>query len=119
MLLRGIAAGAARVSRAPPSALPTVVNDNAIPGNSGQATRQDVIKSRTSPAIGIIFLAATLAALSRSGAARGDNRTYRNAPVQSESKSLEHGSSIDLRGGRRRRRDRSVRSRSDRPVHGR
>jgi hypothetical protein len=72
VLLRGIAAGAARVSRAPPSALPTVVNDNAIPGNSGQATRQDVIKSRTSPAIGIIFLAATLAALSRSGAARGE-----------------------------------------------
>lgn len=58
MLLRGIAAGAARVSRAPPSALPTVVHDNAIPGNSGQATRQDVIKSRTSLAIGIIFLAA-------------------------------------------------------------
>src|SRR5262245_28012097 len=72
MLLRGIAAGAARVSRAPPSALPTVVHDNAIPGNSGQATRQDVIKSRTSLAIGIIFLAATLAALSRSGAAWGE-----------------------------------------------
>ena len=84
MLLRGIAAGAARVSRASPSTLPTVVHDNAIPGNSGQATRQDVIKSRTSLAIGIIFLAATLAALSRSGAAWGEQPTY----VQEHTRSI-------------------------------
>src|SRR5262249_31776351 len=84
VLLRGIAAGAARVSRAPPSALPTVVHDNAIPGNSGQATRQDVIKSRTSLAIGIIFLAATLAALSRSGAAWGEQPRY----VQEHTRSI-------------------------------
>ena len=84
MLLCGIAAGAARVSRASPSALPTVVRDNAIPGNSGQATRQDVIKSRTSPAIGIVSLAATLAALSLSGATWGEQPTY----VQEHTRSI-------------------------------
>jgi hypothetical protein len=64
MLLRGIAAGlAARVSLA--------LRPASIPGNSGQATRQDGIKRRTSYAIGIIFLAATLAAFLCSGAAWG------------------------------------------------
>jgi len=72
MLLRGIAAGlAATVSRALLSALPTAVQDNAIPNNSEHTPRQEGIKSRTSFVIGIIFLAVTLAALSRSGAAWG------------------------------------------------
>jgi hypothetical protein len=77
MLLRGIAAGlAATVSRAAPSALP-VIHDNAIPSNSGQVTRQEGIESRTrtSSVIGVIFLAATFAALSRSGAAWGGEQT--------------------------------------------
>jgi hypothetical protein len=73
MLLRGIAAGmAARVSRALTSA---VVHDNAIPSNSGQDIRQQGIKSRTSSVIGVIFLAATLAALSRTGTAWGAEQT--------------------------------------------
>jgi hypothetical protein len=72
VLLRGIAVGlAAGILRALPLALPTVVHDNAISGNSGQTTRQDGIKRRTSLAIGILFVAATLAAFSRSGAAWG------------------------------------------------
>ena len=108
MLLRGIAAGFAGVSRALPSALPTVVHYNAIPGNSGHATCQDGIKSRTSSAIGIIFLAATLAALPRSGAAWGGEQA---TSVQEHTRSM--GEQIvgtwrlelDLRGGRRRRRD--------------
>jgi hypothetical protein len=74
MLLRGIAA-AARVSRALPSALQTVVHDNAIPSNSGQAIRHQGIKSRSSSVIGVIFLTATLAALSRTGAAWGVEQT--------------------------------------------
>jgi len=72
MLLRGIAAGlAATVSRALLSALPTVIHDNAIPNNSERTPRREGIKSRTSIVLGIIFLAVTLAALSRSGAASG------------------------------------------------
>jgi Lipocalin-like domain len=73
MLLRGIAAGmAASVSRALTSA---IVHDNAIPSNSGQAIRQQGIKSRTSSVIGVIFLAATLAALSRTSTAWGAEQT--------------------------------------------
>ena len=76
MLLRGIAAGlAATVSRALLSALPTVVHDNAIPNDSEQTPRREGIKSRTGFVIGVIFLAVTLAALSRSGAASGPTRS--------------------------------------------
>jgi hypothetical protein len=72
MLLRGIAAGmVATVWRALPLA---VVHDNAIPSNSGQAIRQRGI-SRTSYVIGVIFLTATLAAISGSGTARGAEQT--------------------------------------------
>ena len=73
MLLRGIAAGT--VSRALPSALPTVAHDNAVPSSSGQPIRQQGIKSGTSSVIGVIFLTATLAALSHTGAARGAEQT--------------------------------------------
>jgi hypothetical protein len=76
MPLRGIAAGmAAIVSRALPSALPAVVHDNAIPTNSGQAIRHQVIRSRTSSVIGVIFLTTALAALSRTDAAWGVEQT--------------------------------------------
>ena len=75
MLLRGIGAGiAAIVSRALSSALPTVTHDSAIPSNSGQAVRQQGIKRRTSFVIAI-FLTATLAALSHTGAAWGAEQT--------------------------------------------
>jgi hypothetical protein len=74
VLLRGIAAGVAATALfALPSVLPTVVHDNAISRNSGQATRQDRIKSRMSSAIGIIFLATTLTTLSCSDAAWGEH----------------------------------------------
>jgi hypothetical protein len=78
MPLRGIAAGlAATVPRALPSALSIVAHDSAIPSNSGPVTRQEGMKSRTSSAIALIFLAATLAALSRSGAAWDSEQTTR------------------------------------------
>ena len=76
MLFRGIGAGiAAIIPRALSSALPTVTHDSAIPGNSGQAVRQQGIKRRTSSVIGAIFLTATLAALSPTGAAWGAEQT--------------------------------------------
>jgi hypothetical protein len=72
MLLRSIAPGlAAVVSRTLRSALATVAHANVIPGTLGHAKCHDGIKSRTSTAIGIIFLAATLAALPRLGGAWG------------------------------------------------
>jgi hypothetical protein len=72
MLFRGVGAGiAAIIPRALSSALPTVTHDSAIHSNSGQAVCQQGIKRRTSPVIGAIFLTATLAALSRTGAAWG------------------------------------------------
>jgi hypothetical protein len=71
MLLHGIGGLAAIASRALPSALPTVVHDSAFPSNPGQAARQRGIKRRTGAVIGAIFLTATLAALSRTGAAWG------------------------------------------------
>ena len=86
MFLRGIAAGlAARASRPLPSALPTVIHDKGIPGNSGYAICEDGIESRRSSAIGIIFLAATLAALPRSGAAWGGEQA---TSVQEHTRSM-------------------------------
>jgi hypothetical protein len=76
MRLRAIGAGiAAIVSRALPSALPTVIHHSAIPSYSGQSVRQQGIKRRTSSVIGAIFLTATLAVLSRTGAAWGAEQT--------------------------------------------
>jgi hypothetical protein len=111
MLLRGIAAGmAARVSRALTSA---VVHDNAIPSNSGQ--------SRTSSVIGVIFLAATLAALSRTGTAWGAEQTTheQDHPLSIGSSRWNMVARFDLRGGLQGGRHRSVRSRANRPVYGR
>ena len=53
---------------------------------------------KTSSVIGVIFVAATLAALSRTGAAGAPNKqhTCRNTLFQLENKSLEHGGSIYL-----------------------
>ena len=73
MLLCGVAAGmAATISHALSSA---VVHDNAIPTNSGRSIPQQVIKSRTSSVVGVIFLTATLAAFSHTGTAWGAEQT--------------------------------------------
>jgi hypothetical protein len=73
MVFRGIGAGITAIaSRLLAPALPTVA---AIPSNSGQAVRQEGIKRRTSSVLGAIFLTATLATLSRTGAAWGVEQT--------------------------------------------